>query len=234
MGWIYPWLARIGYDHPLHPPVTHIPVGLVMGAFIFLLTARICRNENLERTARHCIVLALLAAPVAVLLGVLDWQYFYAGAWLIPIRIKLVLAGALILFLLLGWRLSSNADIAPKRVITVFVLCLVTVSGLGFFGGELIYGTKSAAIASEDTLVREGEMIFAENCAMCHYRDRTETKIGPGLKDLFRRQNLPVSRKPVNAETVADQLKKPFDRMPSFPDLTDAQIQALVAYLKIL
>lgn len=234
MSWIYAWLARIGYDHPLHPPATHIPVGLVMGAFIFLLTARICRNENLGRTARHCIVLAFLAAPVVALLGVMDWQHFYGGAWLIPIRIKLVLAGALILFLLLGWKVSSNADIAPKRVIAVFALCLVTVSGLGFFGGELTYGTKSTSMASEDTLAREGEMLFAESCAMCHYSDRTETKIGPGLKDLFLRQNLPVSRKPVNAETVAGQLKKPFEKMPSFPDLTDAQIQVLVAYLKTL
>jgi hypothetical protein len=36
---IYQFLAKFGYTHPLHPVLTHIPIGMVMGAFLFLLIA---------------------------------------------------------------------------------------------------------------------------------------------------------------------------------------------------
>jgi len=31
----YQVLGRMGYTHPLHPTLTHIVVGMVMGAFLF-------------------------------------------------------------------------------------------------------------------------------------------------------------------------------------------------------
>ena len=36
---IYQILAKIGYSHPLHPPATHLPAGLIIGAFIFAFLA---------------------------------------------------------------------------------------------------------------------------------------------------------------------------------------------------
>lgn len=234
MNGLYEWLSHAGYRHPLHPPATHIPVGLVIGAFIFLLAGRIFKRESLGRTAKHCIILALMVAPVAALLGVMDWQHFYGGVLLAPIRVKLALAGVLVLLLLLAWKVSPKTDAARKRTIAVYALCLMTVSGLGFFGGELVYGPKATDTAIEDDLVRQGARLFAESCALCHYSDSTETKIGPGFKGLFQRPHLPFSQRPVSKTSIAGQLKKPFDRMPAFPDLTDEQVQSLVAYLKTL
>ncbi len=234
MSWLYEWLSGIGYHHPLHPPVTHVPVGLVIGAFVFLLASRVLRNESLVRTARHCAVLALLAAPVAVFFGVMDWQHFYGGAWVFPIRVKVVLACALVLFLVLAWKTSPTSGFAPKGATAVYALCLMAAAGLGFFGGELVYGPKLPGAAVDDAMVQQGSVLYVESCAMCHYSDSTQTKIGPGLKNLFQNERLPVSQSPVSAAAVADQLKNPFDRMPAFPDLTDEQVQALVAYLKTL
>lgn len=207
LNWIYEFLSQMGYHHPLHPPVTHIPVGLVIGAFLFGLAAWLFKRQALLQTARHCMILALLATPVAVLLGVMDWQHIYGGAWLVPIRVKMVLAGILIVLLLLAWAASRRQNEALSGRLILYGLCLVTVTALGYFGGELIYGPRSDTAAVADPRVQAGADLFAESCAMCHFTDSTETKIGPGLKGLFQREALPVSRKPVSAETIAEQLK---------------------------
>jgi len=34
---IYQTLIKFGYTHPLHPTLTHVPIGMVMGAFLFVL-----------------------------------------------------------------------------------------------------------------------------------------------------------------------------------------------------
>jgi uncharacterized membrane protein len=232
---IYATLARIGYHHPLHPAVTHIPVGLVIGAFIFSLVAWIFNRESIARSARHCIIVALLAVPPAALLGFMDWQHFYAGASLPPIRIKMILAAVLAVLLLVAWMVSRKENRNLGRLTFVLGLCLVTVTALGFFGGELVYGMRAQATASLDTpLVRQGGEIFSSRCSVCHYADKSETKIGPGFKGLFQRGQLPVSKKPVTEAAIKNQLRSPIDKMPPFLDLSPEEIQALVAYLKTL
>ncbi len=232
---IYETLARIGYLHPLHPPVTHIPVGLVIGAFIFSLVAWIFNREILARTARHCIILALLAVPPAVLFGLTDWQHFYAGAMLPPIRIKMLLAATLLILLLVAWVSSRKEKKIMSRLTIVYGLCLITVTALGFFGGELVYGVRADASASIDTpQTRRGADIFGQRCSVCHYPDKSEAKIGPGLKGLFKKGQLPFSKKPVTEDAIISQLRTPIDKMPPFPDLSQEQIQALIAYLKTL
>jgi uncharacterized membrane protein len=29
----YHFLQKMGYDHPVHPPITHIPIGLIVAVF---------------------------------------------------------------------------------------------------------------------------------------------------------------------------------------------------------
>lgn len=235
LNWVYEILSRIGYHHPVHPALTHLPVGLVIGAFIFILAAGLFNRESLSRTAKHCIILALLAVPPTVLLGLMDWQHFYGGASLPPIRIKMVLAAALAVLLVVAWVASRKEKRNMSRLAIIYGLCLITVVALGFFGGELVYGKGAKAEASADTpLIREGAELFGSRCSVCHYADKTDTKVGPGFKGLFKRNQLPVSQKPVSGDAIANQLKSPIGKMPPFPDLSQEQIQALIAYLKTL
>lgn len=235
MNWIYETLSRVGYHHPLHPAVTHIPVGLVIGAFLFSLAAWILNRESLSQSAKHCIILALLAVPPVALLGFMDWQHFYAGASLPPIRIKMMLAAALAVLLLVAWGASRKENRNMSRRTVVYGMCLITVIALGFFGGELVYGVRDVATASVDTpMVRQGADLFGSQCSLCHFADKSETKIGPGFKGLFKRGQLPISQKPVTEDAIRNQLKSPVGKMPPFPDLSPEQIQALVAYLKTL
>ena len=65
----YAFLEKLGYPHPLHPLFTHLPVGLVTGALLFGLTAWLGRRPALWRTARHCIILALIFLVPTALIG---------------------------------------------------------------------------------------------------------------------------------------------------------------------
>ena len=235
LNWTYDILARIGYHHPLHPAVTHIPVGLVISGFIFCLVAWIFNRKHLAESAKHCIILALLSVPPVALLGFMDWQHFYAGASLPPIRIKMILAVTLAVLLLIAWWVSRREDRHMSRLAVVYGLCLITVIALGFLGGELVYGVRDKAVASTDSpLVRQGAELFGSRCSVCHYADKSDTKIGPGFKGLYKRDKLPISQKPVSEEAITSQLKSPVGKMPPFLDLTPEQIKALNAYLKTL
>ncbi len=88
--------------------------------------------------------------------------------------------------------------------------------------------------------VAKGQGIFKQNCDLCHYADRTDKKLGPGLKGLFSLKELPSSHKPVTEENVRAQIEagspnaKPMP-MPPFKDkIKGADMDALIAYLKTL
>ena len=50
--------------------------------------------------------------------------------------------------------------------------------------------------------VTAGKTVFMKNCNMCHYADKTETKIGSGLEGLFKAKELPKSHRPVPLRSV--------------------------------
>ena len=231
---VYQTLERIGYLHPLHPPSIHLPMGLVIGGFVFGLAGWLLGRQALTQTARHCTVLALITLLPALLLGFMEWQYRYAGAWLFPIKMKLILSGVLLILLSVAVILGRRSSTWARSTIAIYALCLVTVSGIGYFGGELVYGKKAPPREIEGDLARKGAAIFDETCSDCHHADETEDLIGPGLKGLFKRAKLPVSDRPVTAANVRRLLKTPFQLMPPFDDLSEEEVDALVAFLKTL
>ena len=59
---LYELLSVIGFHHPLHPAMTHLPVGLTIAGFIFIVLAYFFKRPKYAQSAKHCAVLALLAA----------------------------------------------------------------------------------------------------------------------------------------------------------------------------
>lgn len=87
---------------------------------------------------------------------------------------------------------------------------------------------------------KAGKKIFESNCALCHIATSTQTKIGPGLKGLLKRKELPYSHRPATVANVREQIEdgspkvKPVP-MPAFGSkLSAAQINDVIAYLKTL
>ena len=231
---VYQSLVKFGYTHPLHPAINHVPIGLVIGAFLFALTARTFRWAHLTQTAWHCAVLALIMLLPTAVLGIMDWQHFYGGAMLFPIKMKLVLASLLLIILTLALVFGLMGNASSKAVFMLYLFSLMTVISLGYFGGELVYGTRTAEKEVSEGLAAEGAGIFQQNCSACHFADKTANKVGPGLKGIFKRDKFPASGQPVSGENFRKQLLTPFGTMPSFGYLTEAQVAALVAYAKTL
>jgi mono/diheme cytochrome c family protein len=161
----YEFLAKIGYTHPPHPMVLHIPIGMMIGAFLLAVAALLFRRPGLAQSARHCVIIVLIFYFPAVLTGVMDWQQYFFGAWLDPITIKVVLASVWLFFLLAGIFLGRKGKYGSKAVLATYALCFFAIVGIGYYGAELAFGNKAPEAPPE---YREGEKIYARNCGACH------------------------------------------------------------------
>ncbi len=231
---IYETLNGLGYTHPLHPTLTHVVMGLVIGGFVLALVAWVFNRPGLAQSSGHCMALALIFFFPTVVLGYADWQHFYGGAWLFPVKIKVALAVLLPVFLILAlWGRRGAKSLAGKKV-SVYGLCLLTVIIMGYFGGELVWGKRAQPVVMEGDQSQEGASLFNQNCSACHYPDRAETKVGPGLKGILKGGRLLVSGQPATVESVRDLLTNPYKTMPSFARLSEEEREALMAFLKTL
>jgi cytochrome c5 len=79
-----------------------------------------------------------------------------------------------------------------------------------------------------------GQDLFAANCTICHFSDRKDTKVGPGLLGLFKNPKLPKSGRVTNEENVRETIVNGREKMPPFKHLKDQEIQAIINYLKSL
>jgi len=237
MKGLYQFLETIGYHHPVHSALTHLPVGLVMAALIFVFLGVVLRKSNLAQSSRHCLFLAIVALPATALLGYFDWKLRLGGAMLFPIKMKLVLAPILFALLIAAVFTGRGERARSVKNITVMALALLVVLAIGFFGGELVFA-PGAAVSPQKTAsagqTAKGAALFQEKCAMCHLSDSAATKVGPGLKGLYRLGKLPTSGRAVNDESIGLQLRSPYADMPAFPDLSDQEVRALTGYLKTL
>lgn len=224
---IYEFLAGIGYNHPLHPPVLHIPMGIAIGAFLLALGALIFRRPALAQSARHNIILVLIFLFPAVLTGVMDWQYYFAGSWMDPIEIKVYASGAFLVFLILAVILGRKGKHDSKIVLITYALCVVAVTIIGYFGGELAFGNRAPEAPPE---YQAGEKLYMRNCSACHpyggnvVNPKLSVSGAPVLID--RRVFLAYLRDP-------KQPKPAISIMPVVPPqkISDAQAQQLYDYI---
>jgi len=224
---IYEFLAKLGYTHPIHPTEVHMPIGLVVASLVFIYIAVIFRRHNLEQTVRHCIILAFIWIFPTMLFGYMDWQHFYAGAWLFPIKVKLATATVLALLLLLAVIVAHQRGPASKLAVTLYTLCFLAVVVLGYFGGQLVYGIKGS---SDSETYGTGRKIFKANCNACH----------PNGANVIM-PNLPLkgSSKLDHFETFIAFLRTPqlpdgkAGPMPAFPasKISDKEVSELYDYI---
>ncbi len=131
-------LEQIGFTHPLHPMFTHLPMGMVIGAVVFSFFG-LKWKTHLPHTAGYCAILALVCMLPTILAGILDWQSRMEGVWEGLIVAKMVLSFVLTALLILSIVLKRKGA-SPGRLFLIYFLCLACAGGLGFSGGELVYG----------------------------------------------------------------------------------------------
>jgi uncharacterized membrane protein len=162
---LYDLLGEIGYVHPLHPPFTHGPIGAVMVAFCFGLGVLLWRRQNFLQPAYYAAAIAFVLFFPTVLAGVMDWRYYYSGAWIFPIQMKIALATLLFILLSITLIVGRLPDVRPSVMMLLFMLCLLNIMGLGYFGGQLVYEGRTPV--AKDGLF-PGRNVFVGHCSGCH------------------------------------------------------------------
>ncbi len=137
---IFKFLESLGFTHPLHAVFVHLPMGMVMGAVAFRLASFIPKLKTLAKTGYHCVIFGLLSIPPTIFSGYLDWQHTFEGQWEFLIILKMILAAALLGLLTAIAIIDDPENPKIDRVTAFYLLTIVLAVGLGFSGGELLYG----------------------------------------------------------------------------------------------
>jgi mono/diheme cytochrome c family protein len=229
---LYRWLASLGYPHPLHPPWTHVTIGLTVGAFLFGWGARVLGRPDLAPSARHCLVVAWIMFFPTVLLGFMDWQHFYHGVWMRPIIVKICLAAFLLVVLSAGLVLIYLGRGESRFLLMIYTLGFLSVTALGYFGGEIVYGGAAAApgAATEEASVQAGKKVFDQHCQACHPGGGNVVLPQYPLRGSDELDNFPKFLAFLRDPRLDNGAKGP---MPDFPpqQLPDRQARELHQYL---
>jgi uncharacterized membrane protein len=224
---VYRLTGMVDYFHPIHAPLTHMPIAGAIAVLIFAIVALLFRSRNLAVAARYSLILAFVFAFPTILTGYMDWQYFYGGAWLFEIKAKLVLAGVLLILLASAIFVGRKGAGESGKSILLYVLCFLTVSALGYFGGNLVFARRITGLPEH---YKEGQRIFLARCGACH----------PHGGNIFNAK-LPLRGAPelVDFSTFAKYLNDPIlpdgsrGQMPAFPPskLSEARDKLLYDYI---
>ena len=107
---------------------------------------------------------------------------------------------------------------------------------VGCASGAVLVAGLTAGLSAQDKAkpgdAAKGKEVF-DQCSVCHNADSTETKVGPGLKGLFKMAKL-VNGKPVTEANVREMISTGGNGMPPFSDMSDGDKSDLIAYLKSL
>jgi mono/diheme cytochrome c family protein len=227
IDFIFQAFGKMGYTHPLHPPMTHLPMGLLVAAFIFASVALLFRRTILPSLSYdRIILLAIIFAFPTIFLGYADWQHHYYGAWLYPIKVKFVLSGVFLILLFVGLIYGRKAGGESKGALAIYALCFLSVTGLGFYGAQLSLEEKPVAPTEAVNRFQAGEKLFATDCSSCH----------PQKSDIFNSPQF------VNLSTFLAFMRNPVgpggtpSKMPPFlaDKITDDQGLKLYQYLVTL
>jgi len=81
---------------------------------------------------------------------------------------------------------------------------------------------------------KSGKDLFTANCSICHFPDRKDIKVGPGLQGLFNNQTLPKTGRPTSEKNIRETIVNGGEKMPPFKHLKDQEIKTIINYLKSL
>ncbi len=142
-------LADLVLQKHLHPITVHTPNGIVPAAVLFLLLAYIFQLSSFELAAFYNLVFVLLAMPLVVLSGLIEWHRHYkaAGTTLFFTKIGCGMVVMTSLLILVLWRIADPEVAAPASstrwiYFLIHVIALAAVGLAGQLGGKLVFGKK--------------------------------------------------------------------------------------------
>jgi cytochrome c len=122
-----------------------------------------------------------------------------------------------------------------KRTFALLGIVAFTMAGIAFAQEESKAPKKKAGNGASSASVAHGKDVFEKKCAVCHYADNDQKKIGPGLKGLSKRGTFTVNNNKVTDETLRKWIEEGDTLMPPFKDVLEpTEIKDVIAYVKTL
>lgn len=217
----YSMVNSLGFPDPIHAILVHIPMGLTIGAFCFAWISALSSWKRLAVTAYHCITLSLVFLLPVIIFGFADWRHFYLGAWLTPIKIKMVLAVILLFLSFVTFLLGFKGKKSSRITLALYTFCLITIICLGWYGARIVYGEQMPPHSNKYPI---GEKIFIANCNICHANGGN--KISP-QNPLRSSDNLN------NLKAFISLIRHPVKPMPTFTAsrISDQEAKELYDYI---
>lgn len=130
------------------------------------------------------------------------------------------------------------------RKLILFCVVFVSVAVALSFGqssAKTSHRHKAAAKKSEKSAVKQksgdsakGGAVYEKRCSICHLSSSDDTKVGPGLKGLGKREKFKEGQ-PITDESLRTWIENGGKGMPGFKAvLTPDELRDLIAYLKTL
>lgn len=142
-------VADILVRHHLHPISVHFPNGILPVVISFLAISVLFNIVTLEVAAFYNLIAVLLAMPLVLLTGYLEWQKNYKGIKT-AVFITKIICGLVVLAstnILVFWRIIDPeviADGSPVKWVYLGIAALLLgAAGLaGHLGGKLVFGSR--------------------------------------------------------------------------------------------
>ena len=108
------------------------------------------------------------------------------------------------------------------------VTLLGAAASLAQSSGKKAGGANAAAVA-------RGKTLFQQKCALCHYDNSDQKKIGPGLKGITKRGTFSGNGNKITDDSLKTWIENGDQLMPPFKEVLEPeQIKDAIAYLKTL
>jgi uncharacterized membrane protein len=132
--------GRVG-NHPIHPYLVHLPIGLFAGSLIFDIVYLIGRIPALITASYYCIKLGIVVAVVAAVFGAIDLTYVPRGTRARRIALNhMILNIVALAFFVVSY--AVRLGMLPDFPVAGFVLSLIGMAIFGvsaYLGGVLVY-----------------------------------------------------------------------------------------------
>jgi mono/diheme cytochrome c family protein len=217
----YVLLKALNYQHPIHPILVHVTVGSIAAAFLLATLGYARSKPDMRRAAWYCMIIALAFVITKAMTGLTGWWRSYSAAMIFPFQMKLILASTLSGLLLVGFLVGRRSGGKASFMVLVYTLCFMAVAGLGYFGGEIVYGGATSPVGA----FQAGQRVFMDNCSGCHPKGGNSPAAPLAVKNSPRTSNL---------ESFVAWIRTPKPPMPAFPvdALSDSQAKELFDYVQ--
>jgi cytochrome c len=125
-----------------------------------------------------------------------------------------------------------GGNVKPKYL--VLGMAALAAAGIVFAQDPAPKPAQKKGSASKGSATK-GKDVFDQKCAMCHFADSDQKKIGPGLKGISKRGTFTVNGNKVTDDNLKTWIENGDQLMPPFKDaLDEQQIKDVIAYVKTL